>query len=55
VLIDFAIAVNPSIKFAFCHSQPGDEALQGYLTFLTPKSDKINDGITDIMGNPAAG
>ena len=29
--------------------------MQGYFRLLAPLLDEINNGVTDVMGNPAAG
>jgi len=55
VLIGFPVSLDPAVKLALCNRQPADEAFEGDIRFVAPASDKINDGIAGVMGNPAAG
>jgi hypothetical protein len=55
VFVDFAVALDPTVKFALWDGQPRDEVLQRDLRFVAPLFGKINNGIANIMGNPAAG
>jgi hypothetical protein len=55
MFVDFAVALDPAVKFALGDGQPRDEVLQRDLCFVAPLFGKINNGIANIMGNPAAG
>jgi hypothetical protein len=55
MLVRFAIALDPRVKLASCNRKPGNETMQGYFCLLAPLLYKIYNGVTDVMGNPAAG
>jgi len=55
MFVDFAVALDPAVKFALGDGQKRDEVLQRDLRFVAPLLGKINNGIANIMGNPAAG
>ena len=55
MLVRFTVALDPCVKLASCNRQPGNETMQGDFRLLAPLPDKINNGVADVMGNPAAG
>jgi hypothetical protein len=55
MFVDFAVALDPAVKFALGDRQPEDETFQRDFRFIAPLFGKINNGIANIMGNPAAG
>lgn len=54
MFIDLAVALDPCIKFALRHGQPGYDAFQRHFRFLAPLVAEVNNSIADVMGNPAA-
>jgi hypothetical protein len=54
VLIDLAEALDPIVIFAGADADPGKEATDGNLRLVAPFAEKIDDGVTGIVGYPAA-
>ena len=55
MLIDLAVSFDPGVEFALADSKPADKMRDRYVSFIAPLTDKINDGVSCIMGNPDAG
>jgi hypothetical protein len=54
VLVDFAEAVFPVMELAGADADPTEEATGGDVRFVAPGADKIDEGVTSIVGDPAA-
>jgi hypothetical protein len=54
VFIDFAEALFPVVKFAGADADPREEATDGNVRLVAPGADEVDDGVTGIVGNPAA-
>ena len=54
VLVDLAEALLPVVELAGADADPGKEATDGDLRLVAPFADEIDDGVTGIVGNPAA-
>ncbi len=52
VLVDFAVALPPVVKFAGANAQPFYELTSGNFAIRTPVVDKIDDRIPGVVGNP---
>ena len=55
VLVGQAVAGAPVVELAGGESQPGDESPGGDLGTLGPAGDVVDDGVTDVVGNPGPG
>jgi len=55
MLVDLAIAALPVVILAGCNPQPLDKSRHGDAALFRPAMNEIDDGITDIMGNPGRG
>ena len=55
MFVGFAVAVDPGVELALADGKPTHEAIDRDACFIAPGSGKINNGVTGIMGNPAAG
>jgi len=54
VLVDLAEALLPVVELAGADADPGEEATDGDGRLVAPGADEVNDGVADIVGNPAA-
>ena len=54
VLVDFSEAVLPVVEFAGADADPGEEARSREFGLLAPLANEINDGVTGVVGDPAA-
>jgi|GEM_PF-5781294 len=54
MLVDLAVPVDPGVKFALTDSYPGNKPSNRDVGLVAPGPDKINNGISRIMGNPDA-
>ena len=52
MLVDFAVALSPVVKFAGANAQPFNKLSNGDFAITTPVVDKIDDRIADVVGNP---
>jgi hypothetical protein len=55
MLVGFAVPIDPGVKFALADRKPVDEPLDRDASLLVPRSGKVNNGVSCIMGNPDAG
>jgi hypothetical protein len=55
MLVDLAVSFDPGIEFALADSKPADEMRDRDIGFIAPFPDKVNDGVSCVMGNPNAG
>ena len=54
VRVDFAEALFPVMELAGADADPGKEATDGDLRLVAPVADEIDDGVTGVVGHPAA-
>ena len=54
VLVDFAEALDPVMVLAGADVDPRKEATNREFRLVAPCADEIDDGVTGIVGNPAA-
>jgi hypothetical protein len=54
VFVDLAEAVLPVVELAGANADPGEEATDANLRLVAPAPDEIDDGVTGVVGNPAA-
>ncbi len=55
MFVDFAVPFDPGVKLALPDGKPGDEMRNRDIGFIAPCLDKVNYGVSGIMGNPDAG
>jgi hypothetical protein len=55
MLVNLAVAFDPCVEFALEDGKPADEMRDRDIGFIAPGPDKINYGVSRIMGNPDAG
>ena len=55
MLVDLAVSFDPGVEFAFADRKPADEMRERNVSLIAPFPDKVNDGVSCIMGNPYAG
>ena len=55
VLVDLAEALLPVVELAGADVDPGQEATDGDVRLVAPGADEIDDSVTGVVGNPAAG
>ena len=55
MLVDLAVSFDPCIKFALADSKPADVMRERDVSLVAPCADKVNNGVSCIMGNPYAG
>ena len=55
VLVGQAVAGAPVVELAGGDTQPGDESAGGDFGTLGPAGDVVDDGVTDVVGNPGLG
>jgi len=55
MLVDLAVSFDPGVKFALADGKPADEMRDRNVGLTAPFVDKVNDGVSCIMGNPDAG
>jgi len=55
MLVGFAIPIDPSVKLALADREPADEPLDRDTCLPVPRSSKVYNGVSRIMGNPDAG
>ena len=49
------VAFSPRVEFARRDAQPTDEAMDGEFGSFGPMCDVVDDGVTDVLGNPGFG
>jgi hypothetical protein len=54
VLVDLAEAVLPIVELAGADADPAEEATGGDVRLVAPGADEIDEGVTSIVGDPAA-
>jgi hypothetical protein len=54
VLVDLAETLDPVVVFAGADVDPRKEATDGDFRLVAPFADEIDDGVTGVVGNPAA-
>jgi len=54
MLIDLAVLFDPGVKLTLTDSKPGDKVQERDVGLLAPGLNKIDYGVSCIMGNPAA-
>jgi len=54
VFVDFAEAIFPVVELAWADAEPADEATSRDFGLVAPIADEINDGVADVVGDPAA-
>jgi len=55
MLVDLAVSFDPGIELAFPDSKPANEMRDRDVCLIAPFLDKVNDGVSCVMGNPNAG
>ena len=55
MLVDLAVSFDPGVELALADSKPADEMRDRDVGFVAPFPDKVNQGVSRIMGNPYAG
>lgn len=55
MLVDFAVPFDPGVELALADSKPVDEMRDRDVSPIVPFLNKVNDGVSCIMGNPDAG
>jgi hypothetical protein len=55
MLVDLAVSFDPGIELALAYGKPPDEMRDRDVSLIAPLTDKVNDGVSCIMGNPDAG
>jgi hypothetical protein len=52
VFVDLSITLLPTVKSAFWHAHPTEDALSGNLGSILPEMNIIDDAIAYVVGNP---
>jgi len=55
MLVDLAVPFDPGVKFAFSDRKPVDVMRDWDAGLIAPSLDKVNDGVSSVMGDPDAG
>ena len=55
MLVDLAISFDPGVKLALAYGKPTDEVRDRDIGLIAPFLDKVNDGVSCVMGDPDAG
>ena len=55
MLVDLAVPFDPGVELALADGKPSDKVRDRDVGFITPLLNKVNDGVSCIMGNPDAG
>jgi hypothetical protein len=55
MLVDFAVSFDPGVKLAFADRKPVNVMRDRDVSPIAPFLNKVNDGVSCIMGNPYAG
>jgi hypothetical protein len=54
MLVDLAVPFDPGVELALADGKPSDEMRDRDVRFTAPCPDKVNNGVSRIMGNPDA-
>jgi hypothetical protein len=54
MLVDLAVSFDPGVELALADGEPGDEMDDRNLGLIAPCPDKVDYGVSRIMGNPDA-
>jgi hypothetical protein len=54
VLVDLAEAFFPVVELAGADADPADDSTEGDFGLVAPGAEEIDDGVTGIVGDPAA-
>jgi len=55
MLVDLAVPFDPGVELAFADRKPVDEMRDRDAGLIAPFLDKVNDGVSCVMGDPDAG
>jgi hypothetical protein len=55
MLVDFAVSFDPGVELALADRKPVNVMRDRDVSLIAPFADKVNDGVSCIMGNPDAG
>ena len=55
MLVDLAVPFDPGVELALAHGKPADEMRDRDTGLIAPFPDKVNQGVSRIVGNPDAG
>jgi hypothetical protein len=55
MLVDLAVSFDPGVELALADGKPADEMRNWDIGFPAPGLDKVNDGVSCVMGDPDAG
>jgi hypothetical protein len=54
MFVGFPVAFYPGVKFALANDKPVYKAIERDFRFIAPRAGEVNNGVANVMGNPAA-